>query len=82
MSQDNPLKKFLDPFGCPSIYLTGSDLMEGVECAVGNVYAADQLAVTYLVLFHGGSSLDAVQRSVAALEDCFLFNAETTLKSE
>ncbi|XDV13600.1 hypothetical protein PO909_001978 [Leuciscus waleckii] len=48
MSQDNPLKKFLDPFGCPSIYLTGSDLMEGVECAVGNVYATDQLAVTYL----------------------------------
>ncbi|KAG1936526.1 isoaspartyl peptidase/L-asparaginase [Pimephales promelas] len=193
MSQDNPLKKFLDPFGCPSIYLTGSDLMEGVECAVGNVYATDQLAVTYLgrkdkvrlvlngkgtfanvlgnlkerlefnlklvmlmalryaiagqmgaiecllqdnkeklvnrssvddavraeeqknmqpdftlvihggageemmlnekvigtiefalqtaltlgaqVLFHGGSSLDAVQRSVVALEDCFLFNA-------
>ncbi|TRY54940.1 hypothetical protein DNTS_020704 [Danionella cerebrum] len=195
MSQDNPLKKFLDPFGCPSIYLTGTDLMEGVECAVGNVYATDQLAVTYLgrkdkvrivlngkgtfasvlgnlkeklehnlklvmllalryaiagqmgaiecllqdnaeklvngssmengidaaqqkmpnskpdftlvihggageemmlnqkvteviefalqtaltlgthVLFHGGSGLDAVQRSVAALEDCFLFNA-------
>lgn len=48
MSQDNPLKKFLDLFGCPSIYLTGSDLMEGVECAVGNVYATDQLAVTYL----------------------------------
>lgn len=48
MSQDNPLKKFLDIFGCPSIYLTGSDLMEGVECAVGNVYATNQLAVTYL----------------------------------
>ncbi|XP_072530494.1 uncharacterized protein [Salminus brasiliensis] len=48
MSQDNPLKKYLDLFGCPSIYLTGSDLMEGVECAVGNVYATDQLAVTYL----------------------------------
>ncbi|XP_076866634.1 uncharacterized protein LOC143517736 [Brachyhypopomus gauderio] len=48
MSQHNPLKKFLDLFGCPSIYLTGSDLMEGVECAVGNVYATDQLAVTYL----------------------------------
>uniref|UniRef100_A0A672Y4X5 Uncharacterized protein n=1 Tax=Sphaeramia orbicularis TaxID=375764 RepID=A0A672Y4X5_9TELE len=27
------------------------------------------------VLQHGGSSLDAVQRSVEALEDCFLFNA-------
>lgn len=48
LSQDNPLKKYMDLFGCPSIYLTGSDLMEGVECAVGNVYATDQLAVTYL----------------------------------
>ncbi|GAA6101756.1 uncharacterized protein LOC117596403 [Tachysurus ichikawai] len=48
LSQDNPLKKFLDLFGFPSIYLTGSDLMEGVDCAVGNVYATDQLAVTYL----------------------------------
>uniref|UniRef100_A0A672T4E4 Uncharacterized protein n=1 Tax=Sinocyclocheilus grahami TaxID=75366 RepID=A0A672T4E4_SINGR len=75
MSQDNPLKKFLDPFGCPSIYLTGSDLMEGVECAVALTLGAQ-------VLFHGGSSLDAVQRSVVALEDCFLFNADTTLKSE
>lgn len=45
---DNPLKGFLDPFGCPSVYLTGVDLMEGVECGVGNVYAQDQLAVTYL----------------------------------
>ncbi|XP_070703972.1 uncharacterized protein [Pempheris klunzingeri] len=46
---DNPLRKFLDPFGCPSVYLTGTDLMgEGVECGVGNVYAQDQLAVTYL----------------------------------
>lgn len=45
---DNPLKKFLDPFGCPSVYLTGVDLMEGVECGVGNVYSQDQLAVTYL----------------------------------
>ncbi|XP_029612966.1 uncharacterized protein LOC115196345 [Salmo trutta] len=48
MSPDNPLKKFLDPFACPSVYLTGKDLMEGVELAVGNVYAKDQLAVTYL----------------------------------
>lgn len=48
LSQENPLKKYLDLFGCPSIYLTGADLMEGVECAVGNVYANDQLAVTYL----------------------------------
>uniref|UniRef100_A0A1A8K3K5 Isoaspartyl peptidase/L-asparaginase n=1 Tax=Nothobranchius kuhntae TaxID=321403 RepID=A0A1A8K3K5_NOTKU len=45
---DNPLKRFLVPFGCPSVYLTGVDLMEGVECGVGNVYAQDQLAVTYL----------------------------------
>uniref|UniRef100_A0A146P7J7 Isoaspartyl peptidase/L-asparaginase n=2 Tax=Fundulus heteroclitus TaxID=8078 RepID=A0A146P7J7_FUNHE len=45
---DNPLRKFLNPFGCPSVYLTGSDRMEGVECGVGNVYAQDQLAVTYL----------------------------------
>ncbi|XP_034046831.1 uncharacterized protein LOC117528325 [Thalassophryne amazonica] len=44
----NPLKKFLDPFGCPSVYLTGTNLMEGVECGVGNVYAQDQLAVAYL----------------------------------
>ncbi|XP_048105906.1 uncharacterized protein LOC125298960 isoform X2 [Alosa alosa] len=48
LSPNNPLKKFLDPFGCPSVYLTGIDLMEGIECAVGNVYARDQLAVTYL----------------------------------
>ncbi|KAA8584865.1 hypothetical protein FQN60_003559 [Etheostoma spectabile] len=45
---DNPLKKYLDPFGCPSVYLTGTDLREGVECGVGNVYAQDQLAVCYL----------------------------------
>ncbi|KAM3597351.1 uncharacterized protein V6R79_003393 [Siganus canaliculatus] len=48
LPSDNPLKKFLDRFGCPSVYLTGTDLMEGVECGVGNVYAQDQLAVTYL----------------------------------
>ncbi|RXN37223.1 Isoaspartyl peptidase [Labeo rohita] len=48
MSEDNALKKFLDPFRCPSVYLTGSDLMEGFECTVGNVYGTDQLAVTYL----------------------------------
>ncbi|KAJ8386125.1 hypothetical protein AAFF_G00177190 [Aldrovandia affinis] len=48
LGQENPVKRFLDPFGSPSVYLTGKDLMEGVECAVGNVYAQDQLAVTYL----------------------------------
>ncbi|KAL7378656.1 hypothetical protein ABVT39_016890 [Epinephelus coioides] len=45
---NNPLRKYLDPFGCPSVYLTGTDLVEDVECGVGNVYAQDQLAVTYL----------------------------------
>lgn len=48
LPSDNPLRKYLDPFGCPSVYLTGTDLVEGVECGVGNVYAKDQLAVTYL----------------------------------
>lgn len=48
LPSDNPLKKFLAPFGCPSVYLTGSDLMEGIECGVGNLYAKDQLAVAYL----------------------------------
>nr|XP_057906298.1 uncharacterized protein si:ch211-256m1.8 isoform X2 [Doryrhamphus excisus]XP_057906299.1 uncharacterized protein si:ch211-256m1.8 isoform X2 [Doryrhamphus excisus]XP_057906300.1 uncharacterized protein si:ch211-256m1.8 isoform X2 [Doryrhamphus excisus]XP_057906302.1 uncharacterized protein si:ch211-256m1.8 isoform X2 [Doryrhamphus excisus]XP_057906303.1 uncharacterized protein si:ch211-256m1.8 isoform X2 [Doryrhamphus excisus]XP_057906304.1 uncharacterized protein si:ch211-256m1.8 isoform X len=48
LPKDNPLKKFLDPFGCPSVYLTGTDCMDGVECGVGNVYAQNQLAVTYL----------------------------------
>ncbi|TKS91628.1 putative isoaspartyl peptidase/L-asparaginase [Collichthys lucidus] len=48
LPSDNPLKKYLDPFGCPPVYLTGTDLVEGVECGVGNVYAQDQLAVTYL----------------------------------
>ncbi|KAL0992483.1 hypothetical protein UPYG_G00093910 [Umbra pygmaea] len=48
LSPGNPLKKILEPFGCPSIYLTGKDSMEGVELAVGNVYAKDQLAVSYL----------------------------------
>ncbi|MGH0174297.1 UNVERIFIED_CONTAM: hypothetical protein FKN15_067643 [Acipenser sinensis] len=42
------LKGFLDRFGRPSVYLTGQDLVGGVDSAVGNVYAQDQLAVTYL----------------------------------
>ena len=48
VSPNNPLRKFLDLFGCPSVYLTGWKLTEGVECGVGNVYARDQLAVTYV----------------------------------
>ncbi|XP_037647958.1 uncharacterized protein LOC119501579 [Sebastes umbrosus] len=48
LPSDNPLKKYLDPFGCPSVYLTGRDVSEGVECGVGNVYAQDQLAIIYL----------------------------------
>uniref|UniRef100_A0A672M357 Asparaginase n=1 Tax=Sinocyclocheilus grahami TaxID=75366 RepID=A0A672M357_SINGR len=54
------------------------------EKVIGTIEFALQTALTLgaQVLFQGGSSLDAVQRSVAALEDCFLFNAETTLKSE
>nr|XP_020476899.1 uncharacterized protein LOC109972415 [Monopterus albus]XP_020476900.1 uncharacterized protein LOC109972415 [Monopterus albus] len=48
LPSDNPLKMFLDPFRYPSVYLTGTDLIKGVECAVGNIYAQDQLTVTYL----------------------------------
>ncbi|CAL1572859.1 unnamed protein product [Knipowitschia caucasica] len=43
---DNPLRRFFDPFGCPSVYLSGT-LLDGVECTVGNVYAQNQLSVTY-----------------------------------
>lgn len=45
---DNPLKKYLDHFRCPPVYITGTDVMEPVECLVGNVYAPNQLAVGYL----------------------------------
>ncbi|XP_068434440.1 uncharacterized protein [Clinocottus analis] len=75
LPSDNPLKKYLDPFGCPSVYLTGTDLVEGVECAVGNVYAQDQLVVTYLgkrdkvsIVLNGNGSfalaLDKLQESL------------------
>lgn len=47
-ASDNPLKKYLDHFRCPSVYITGTDVMEPVECLVGNVYAPNQLAVGYL----------------------------------
>lgn len=48
LPSDNPLKKYLDNFRCPSVYITGTDVMEPVECLVGNVYAPNQLAVGYL----------------------------------
>nr|XP_015215084.1 PREDICTED: uncharacterized protein LOC102687500 isoform X4 [Lepisosteus oculatus]XP_015215085.1 PREDICTED: uncharacterized protein LOC102687500 isoform X4 [Lepisosteus oculatus] len=48
LPQGSRLKQFLEPFGCPSVYLTGKDLVVGVECGVGNVYATDQLAVSYM----------------------------------
>lgn len=48
LPSDNPLKKYLDHFRCPSVYITGTDVMEPVECLVGNVYAPNQLAVGYL----------------------------------
>ncbi|XP_048871294.1 uncharacterized protein LOC125742897 [Brienomyrus brachyistius] len=44
----NPLRKFLDLFVSPSVYVTGKDFTEGLNGAVGNVYAFDQLALTYL----------------------------------
>lgn len=48
LPSDNPLKKHLDHFRCPPVYITGTDVMEPVECLVGNVYAPNQLAVGYL----------------------------------
>lgn len=48
LSSDNPLKKYLDHFRCPPVYITGTDVMEPVECLIGNVYAPNQLAVGYL----------------------------------
>ncbi|KTG03617.1 hypothetical protein cypCar_00047452 [Cyprinus carpio] len=58
MSQDNPLKKFLVPFGCPSIYLTGSDLMEGVECAVGEAVIETNAGVMFV-----GSMVNGIPRT-------------------
>ncbi|XP_072303120.1 uncharacterized protein [Eucyclogobius newberryi] len=46
LPSDNPLRRFFNPFGCPSVYLSGT-LLDGVECIVGNVYAPNQLSVTY-----------------------------------
>ncbi|TWW69552.1 Asparagine--tRNA ligase, cytoplasmic [Takifugu flavidus] len=48
LPSDNPLKEYLDHFRCPPVYITGTDVMEPVECLVGNVYAPNQLAVGYL----------------------------------
>lgn len=48
LPSDNPLKKYLDHFRCPPVYITGTDVMEPVECLIGNVYAPNQLAVGYL----------------------------------
>lgn len=48
LPSDNPLRKYLDHFRCPPVYITGTDVMEPVECLVGNVYAPNQLAVGYL----------------------------------
>lgn len=48
LPSDNPLRKYLDHFRCPPVYITGTDVMEPVECLVGNVYAPDQLALGYL----------------------------------
>ncbi|KPP56917.1 hypothetical protein Z043_125416 [Scleropages formosus] len=48
LSPENPLTKFLNYFITPSVYITGKDITEGLHCAVGNVYAPNQLAVTYL----------------------------------
>lgn len=48
LASDNPLRKYLDHFRCPPVYITGTDVMEPVECLVGNVYAPNQLAVGYL----------------------------------
>lgn len=44
----NALRTYLDHFRSPPVYITGTDVMEPVECLVGNVYAPNQLAVGYL----------------------------------
>ncbi|KAK2833735.1 hypothetical protein Q5P01_017624 [Channa striata] len=83
LPSDNPLKKFLDPFGCPAVYLTGTDVIEGVECGVGNVYAQNQLAVTYLgkkdmvriVLNGKGSFAQALEK----LQECLKINLKLVL---
>ncbi|KAK2894082.1 uncharacterized protein si:ch211-256m1.8 [Channa argus] len=83
LPSDNPLKKFLDPFGCPSVYLTGTDLIEGVECGVGNVYAQNQLAVAYLgkkekvriVLNGKGSFAQALEK----IQECLKINLKLVL---
>ncbi|XP_023242150.1 uncharacterized protein LOC111640366 [Centruroides sculpturatus] len=44
----NGLTSCLEKFAKPHIYLTGSELLEEVECGVGNVYASDQIVVGYV----------------------------------
>uniref|UniRef100_A0A8C9XZP2 Uncharacterized protein n=1 Tax=Sander lucioperca TaxID=283035 RepID=A0A8C9XZP2_SANLU len=54
----------------------GEEIMLNTE-VIGVIEFALQTALTLgsQVLQQGGRSLDAVQKSVEALEDCFLFNA-------
>lgn len=76
LPSDNPLKKYLDHFRCPSVYITGTDVMEPVECLIGNVYAPNQLAVGYLwrrdrvciVLNGNGSFLLALEKLQESLK--------------
>lgn len=49
LPSDNPLKKYFDNFRTPSVYITGTDRFEPVQCLIGNVYAPNQLAVGYLL---------------------------------
>lgn len=75
LPSDSPLKKYLDNFRCPPVYITGTDVMEPVECLVGNVYAPNQLAVGYLwkkdrvcIMLNGNGSflltLEKLQKSL------------------
>uniref|UniRef100_A0A8C5FA99 Isoaspartyl peptidase/L-asparaginase n=1 Tax=Gadus morhua TaxID=8049 RepID=A0A8C5FA99_GADMO len=56
--------------GAGEVMMLNSKVVEVIEFALKTA-----LGLGSQVLQHGGSSLDAVQRSVEALEDCFLFNA-------
>ncbi|KAG5279565.1 hypothetical protein AALO_G00079160 [Alosa alosa] len=56
------------------------DLMEGVECAVGNVYARDQLAVTYLGRKDRVRMVLNGKGSFASILDKLHTNLQVTLK--